>query len=59
MKSFKHFPGYNKYKEIVILAHFGQRIMEDKLSVMCLFLFLNFPLSKFTEIKLAECLHKL
>lgn len=34
MKSFKHFPMYNKYKEIVILAHFGQKIMEDKLSVM-------------------------
>lgn len=32
MKSFKHFPVYNKYKEIVILAHFGQKMMENKLS---------------------------
>lgn len=59
MKSFKHFPVYNKYKEIVILAHFGQKIVENKLSAMCLFQFSNFPLSNFTEIKLAECLYKI
>lgn len=33
MKSFEHFPVYNMYKDKVILVHFGQKIMEAKLSV--------------------------
>lgn len=33
MKSLEHFPVYNMFREVVILEHFGQKIMEAKLSV--------------------------